>query len=139
MNTDLLKNIPAPRPVQGLAIVRTAIALILIVHPIHGLIDPAGMHAFGEGLSADGFPFGLALPWLIVLFQFTGCVGLIFNRYVVLSCIFNLIVLIVGVFYIHMSSGWFVVGAGRNGVEYSITLIACLSGIMWAYWPRKQQ
>lgn len=139
MNTDLLKNIPAPKPVQGLAIIRTAIALILIVHPIHGMIDPAGMHSFGEGLSADGFPFGLALPWLIVACQFAGCLGLIFNRFVVLSCIFNLIVLMVGVFYIHMSEGWFVVGAGRNGMEYSITLIACLSGIMWAYWPRKQQ
>jgi len=139
MNIDFLKNVPVQRPVQGLAIVRTAVALILIVHPIHGMMDPAGMRSFGEGLSADGFPLGIALPWLIVALQFTGCLGLVFNRFVVLSCIFNLVVLIVGVFYIHISSGWFVVGAGRNGVEYSLLLIACLSGIMWAYWPRKQQ
>lgn len=139
MSIDFLKNIPVQRPVQGLAIVRTAVALILIVHPVHGMLDPAGMHSFGEGLSADGFPFGIALPWLIVACQFAGCLGLILNRFVVPSCILNLIVLIIGVFYIHMSSGWFVVGAGRNGVEYSLTLIACLSGIMWAYWPRKQQ
>ena len=31
--------------------------------------------------------------------------------------------------------GWFVVGAGRNGMEYSVLLIACLLANAWRWWP----
>jgi putative oxidoreductase len=30
---------------------------------------------------------------------------------------------------VHASNGWFVVGAGRNGVEYSVLLLCCLTAI----------
>jgi putative oxidoreductase len=29
-----------------------------------------------------------------------------------------------GIILVHAKEGWFVVGAGRNGVEYSVLLIA---------------
>ena len=31
-----------------------------------------------------------------------------------------------GIYFIHGRAGWFVVGAGRNGVEFSVLLILCL-------------
>ena len=31
-----------------------------------------------------------------------------------------------GIVMVHAASGWFVVGAGRNGVEYSVLIVACL-------------
>jgi putative oxidoreductase len=37
-----------------------------------------------------------------------------------------------------MHDGWFVVGGGRNGMEYSVVLIACLFAMHWSYWPPKQ-
>jgi len=138
METNLFKSAPVYKPEQGLNIVRIAIALILIVHAIHGLINPGDITELGEALSSDGFPLGVVLAWSIVLFQFFGCIALIFRRLVVPACICNLAVLIAGVFYVHLHNGWFVVGAGRNGVEYSVTLITCLIAILWAYWPRKQ-
>ena len=39
---------------------------------------------------------------------------------------------IAGVVLVHAREGWFVVGAGRNGVEYSVLLIACLPAIAHA-------
>ena len=32
----------------------------------------------------------------------------------------------VGIAMVHAREGWFVVGAGRNGAEYSVLLIVCL-------------
>jgi len=32
--------------------------------------------------------------------------------------------------------GWFVVGAGRNGMEYSARLLVCLGATAWAYAPQ---
>ena len=34
--------------------------------------------------------------------------------------------LLMGIYLIHGRAGWFVVGAGRNGMEFSVLLILCL-------------
>ena len=37
-----------------------------------------------------------------------------------------------GVYLIHWGAGWFLVGAGRNGTEFSALLILCLLAIALA-------
>jgi putative oxidoreductase len=134
---DLFKS-PLQRPETGMKIVRIMIGLILGVHAVHGLVNPAATTGFGGYLGSLGFPFGVSLAWSIQIGQFCSCMGLIVGRLVVPSCIFHLLILIVGIGLVHFSSGWFVVGAGRNGMEYSITLIACISAILWSYWPSRR-
>jgi putative oxidoreductase len=134
---DLFRS-PLTRPVAGLKIVRITIGFILGVHAVHGLVNPAATNGFGGYLGSIGFPFGIALAWLIQIGQFCSCIGLILGRLVVPSCICHLIILIGGIWLVHFSSGWFVVGAGRNGMEYSITLMACIVAILWAYWPSRR-
>jgi putative oxidoreductase len=134
---DLLKS-PLSRPGTGLKIVRITIGLIIGVHAVHGLVNPAATNGFGGYLGSIGFPFGIALAWIIQIGQFCSCVGLIFGRLVVPSCIFHLAILGIGIGLVHFSSGWFVVGAGRNGMEYSITLMGCIVAILWGYWPVKR-
>jgi putative oxidoreductase len=34
--------------------------------------------------------------------------------------------LLMGIYLIHGRVGWFVVGAGRNGMEFSVLLLLCL-------------
>ena len=34
---------------------------------------------------------------------------------------------------VHLPAGWFVVGLGRNGMEYSVLLIACLLLVGWQH------
>ena len=123
-------------PTRGLDIVRITIAIILAVHGFHGLFNPKAMAGFGGYLSSIGFPFGVAFAWSVVFIQIISSAALIANRFVVAACIGHMVILGVGVFLEHARHGWFVVGAGRNGMEYSITLIACLFAILYAYWPR---
>jgi putative oxidoreductase len=48
---------------QALELVRIASASILIIHPIGGLRDPAGLNDLGLYFSSIGFPFGIPLVW----------------------------------------------------------------------------
>ena len=38
-----------------------------------------------------------------------------------------------GIWLVHAPAGWFVVGLGRNGAEYSVLIIACLLANAWAH------
>lgn len=128
---------PSSRPDRSLDIVRIVVALLLSVHSIARIIggDVAG---FGGYLSSIGFPLGVALAWLITLSTLAASVALIIRRLIVPACICHMIVLFMGILLDHMHDGWFVVGGGRNGMEYSVLLIACLFAVLWSYWPRKQ-
>jgi putative oxidoreductase len=128
---------PSSRPDRSLDIVRIVVALLLSVHSIARIIggDVAG---FGEYLGSIGFPLGVALAWFITLSTLASSIALIIRRLVVPACICHMIVLFMGILLDHMHDGWFVVGGGRNGMEYSVLLIACLFAVLWSYWPKKQ-
>jgi hypothetical protein len=42
-----------------------------------------------------------------------------------------------GIALVHAPEGWFVVGLGRNGMEYSVLLISSLLLIGVNHWPLK--
>ena len=130
-------NAPSSRPARGLDLVRIVVALLLSVHSISRIIggDVAG---FGEFLGSIGFPLGVALAWFITLSTLASSVALVVGRLVVPACICHIIVLVMGILLDHIHHGWFVVGGGTDGMEYSVLLIACLAGVMWSYWPRKE-
>ena len=125
---------PSSRPDRSLDIVRIVVALVLSVHSITRITggDVAG---FGEFLGSIGFPLGVALAWFITLSTLASSVALVIGRLVVPACICHIIVLVLGILLDHMHHGWFVVGGGRNGMEYSVVLIACLFAVLWSYWP----
>jgi len=127
----------ANSPDRSLDIIRIAVALITLVHPVYRIIE-GDVHGFGEFLAAEGFPLGVALAWFVTLFQLAGSVAMIVRRLIVPACIGNIIIFIFGIVLDHAHSGWFVVGGGTNGMEYSVMLIACLFAVLWAYWPRKE-
>jgi putative oxidoreductase len=109
----------------SMLIVRVTVAVLLMVHGIArvslGVVDD-----FGGFLETRGFPYGLMIAWGITSFEIVG--GLLFMLGIarrVLALTFA-VELVVGIVMVHWNSGWFVVGAGRNGIEYSVLLIACL-------------
>lgn len=126
----------AYRPDRGLDVVRIAIGLVLMVHPIYRVVD-GDVAGFGKFLSSVHFPFGAALAWFVTILSFFCSVGLIFNRMVAFSCMGHICILAFGIVLDHAADGWFVVGGGTNGMEYSVTLIAGLSAVLWSYWPRQ--
>ncbi|MCB1050639.1 MAG: DoxX family protein [Acidobacteria bacterium] len=121
----------------GLTIVRVAIALIIAVHPLHGLLHPADINGFGGFLSSQGLPFGVALAWLTIGTQVLCSLALVWGRFVVPACFGHVFILALGLWFVHVPNGWFVVGASTGGMEFSVTLIAALFGVLWSYWPRK--
>jgi putative oxidoreductase len=59
-----------------------------------------------------------------------GAILLILGRFVPWVAAGYILILSAGIALVHAREGWFVVGAGRNGVEYSLLLIACLSSLI---------
>lgn len=110
---------------------RISVAIILFTHSIPGMFD-GGINAFGNlYLNEIGFaPFGLALAWAIKLSHVVCAVLLLLNKQILLACLTTIAILIMGIIMVHFREGWFVVGGGRNGVEYNFLLIAVLVQIM---------
>ena len=78
---------------------------------------------FGGALKSWGFPFGVALAWGITLFEIAAATALLAGRLVIPASIGLALELAAGIALVHAKEGWFVVGGGRNGMEYSVLLI----------------
>lgn len=119
------------RPEQALTALRVCVALVLVIHGVAraslGIVDD-----FGGFLASRGFPGGLGLAWAITVFEVIGGVVLASGRWVRPVALLFLAELAAGVALVHWPEGWFVVGAGRNGMEYSVLLIAILAGLAYA-------
>ncbi|WP_051692021.1 DoxX family protein [Pedobacter borealis] len=112
-------------------ILRTTVAIILLSHSVLGIFD-GGINDFGNFyLNKVGFaPFGVAIAWIIKLSHIVCAVLLIMNKYIRLACFATIFILIMGIIMVHFKEGWFVVGGGRNGMEYNFVLICVLTAIM---------
>ena len=51
------------------------------------------------------------------------------HRDILFLCVLSL--LLMGIIMVHFQEGWFVVGGGRNGMEYNFLLICALVYIMF--------
>lgn len=116
---------------KSIYILQVTIGFILLSHAIPGMFD-GGINAFGEFfLNAIGFaPFGIAIAWTIKLSHVICAIALFTNRFVKLASITTIFVLIMGIVLVHFKEGWFVVGGGRNGIEYNILMIMVLIAFM---------
>lgn len=113
-------------------ILRVAVAIILLTHSVFGIFDN-GINDFGNlYLNQIGFaPFGVFLAWSIKLSHIVAAVLLLINKYINFAAIVTILVLIMGIILVHFQEGWFVVGGGRNGMEYNFLLICVLLAIMF--------
>lgn len=113
-------------------LLRLAVAIILLAHSIPGMFNN-GVNDFGKlYLNQIGFaPFGVLLAWMIKLSHVAAAICLLFEKFVKWASIVTILILIVGIILIHFKEGWFVVGGGRNGIEFNFLLIFVLLTIMF--------
>jgi putative oxidoreductase len=113
-------------------LLRAAVVIILFMHSIPGMFDN-GVNNFGKFyLDTIGFsPVGVPLAWAIKISHVAAALCLVFNRYIIPACIITIVILIAGVIMVHFKEGWYVVGGGRNGVEFNFLLIAVLTTILY--------
>jgi putative oxidoreductase len=111
---------------------RFAIAFILLAHSLPGMFNN-GINDFGNlFLNQIGFaPIGIPIAWAIKLSHIVAAFCLIFDKWVKWASIVTIFILIAGIVLVHFKEGWFVVGAGRNGVEFNFLLIFALLTIMF--------
>lgn len=57
---------------------------------------------------------------------------LILEKYIRWAAIVTILILTSGIVMIHFKEGWFVVGNGRNGMEFNFLLVAALLTIMFS-------
>ncbi len=117
---------------HALVVLRVVVAVLIGIHGIArialGIVDD-----FGGFLDQVGFPAGVVIAWTITLVEIVGGVLLALGYLVRPLCAFFIIQLILGIILVHLPEGWFVVGAGRNGIEYSALLIIVFAVVGWAY------
>lgn len=113
-------------------ILRIALAIILLTHGLPGMFD-GGVNAFGNlFLNQIGFaPLGLPIAWAVKISHIVCAILLVFNKYIKPASIITIFILVMGIILVHFQEGWFVVGGGRNGVEYNLLLIVVFVYIMF--------
>ncbi|MBL8980029.1 MAG: DoxX family protein [Gemmatimonadetes bacterium] len=110
----------------GLAALRVLIALQLVIHGSYRALS-GGVLPFGGWLTdQQGIPFGTVLAIGITAVEIVGGLTLIAGRLVRPLTAWFALQLLGGIWLVHRPEGWFVVGGGRNGMEYSVVLIGCL-------------
>ena len=85
-----------------------------------------GVVPFGEWLTSQHVPFGFVIAAAITAIEGLGTPLYALGRYVPPLSVVYASIYAIGIAMVHAREGWFVVGAGRNGAEYSVLLIACL-------------
>ena len=112
-------------PALALTLLRAGTAIVLIIHGVArawlGIVDD-----FGVVLNSWGFPAGFALAWTITVVEIIGGTLLAAGVFVLPLCAWFAFQLLMGIYLIHGRVGWFTVGAGRNGMEFSVLLLLCL-------------
>ena len=128
---------PADAARLGATILRVAVASVFVIHGVTrmalGTVDD-----FGGFLAMSGWPAGPALAWLLTVVEVVGGSALALGFQVRPLALWFGLQIATGIVMVHGKAGWFVVGAGRNGAEYSVLLIACLISIalMDAIWHK---
>lgn len=118
------------RSEMGWRLIRWTLALLIAAHGWARLLAGA-VAPFGEFLETLGFPMGHAIASAVTFVEIVGSVALLLGLWVPAVCILHVLIYAAGIVLVHAQSGWFVVGLGRNGAEYSVMLIVCLVCVGW--------
>lgn len=111
--------------VRARILLRATVGLLLTIHGVFRIYD-GGVTGFGGFLGSEHVPFGVAVAWLITVVEVLGGPALVLGLFVQPLCAWFAVELFAGIVLVHARDGWFVVGGGRNGMEYSVLLIVTL-------------
>lgn len=125
MNNAHLLASRESRSKAGWDALRLTLAVLIAVHGWTRLLG-GGVAPFGHWLDSQGLPFGLTIAACVTGIEILGTVLLVARRFVFPLTLVYASIYIAGIILVHAPEGWFVVGKGRNGVEFSILLVVAL-------------
>jgi putative oxidoreductase len=112
----------------GVTLLRAAVASVFVVHGMTR-VALGTVGGFGTFLAGSGFPAGTAIAWTLTVVEIVGGIALALGLWARSLALWFGVQIAVGILMVHAKAGWFVVGAGRNGAEYSALIIACLLAV----------
>lgn len=109
---------------RNTVLLRFAMAVVMFMHSVPSIIT-GDVFAFGSNfLASEGFGIlGIPLAIVIKSVHLFSVYALLANRFLKPIAILNIGILIAGIIMIHGAEGWYVVGGGRNGIEFNFILI----------------
>ena len=112
----------ADNKTTALVFIRIVLAVVMFVHGA-ARISYGTVGGFGEFLGTQGIPLGFYVAWAITLFELVGSVLFAAGFYAWVIALLFALELALGIAMVHYKEGWFVVGHGRNGMEFSAVFI----------------
>lgn len=128
----------ARRQHLALVFLRVFLAATMIIHGA-ARIAAGGVAPFGGFLDSQGFPFGFYLAWAITIFEIAGGIVLASGYFASVLALLFAAELIMGIALVHAKEGWFVVGLGRNGMEYSALLVVAFLAVAFAHYGESKR
>jgi putative oxidoreductase len=118
-------KLPTVQDKYAFLALRVSMGVIFITHGLARLYYNS-VGDFGNFLNAKGFVIGVLLAWAITIGEIVSG-GFLALGYKVKYCvIFHAVVILSGIVMVHATNGWFVVGHGSGGVEYSVLILVVL-------------
>lgn len=124
------------REEKALLALRIVLSGLIAAHGWARLLA-GGVEPFGTWLDGQGFPMGLILAYFITGIEILGTPVLALGKFVFYLCLLFSGIYLAGLILVHAPEGWFVVGLGRNGMEYSVLLIVGLLCIAYQHLPAR--
>jgi putative oxidoreductase len=115
-------------PAWAYLVLRSMVALVFLSHTLTRMATDR-VTPFGKAFDAWGWPFGIYWAWGVTIWELAGGVLLLLGVKPWLVSLVFVVQMVFGIYLVHLKHGWFVVGHGFNGMEYSVTLIAALFAI----------
>ena len=112
-------------PAAAHLVLRAMLALVFLSHTLTRMAADR-VTPFGKAFDAWGWPFGIYWAWGVTLWELVGGALLLFGIKPRIVAMVFVVQMLFGIWLVHLKNGWFVVGHGYNGMEYSLTLIAAL-------------
>jgi len=106
-------------------VLRYTLALVFLSHTLTRMVADR-VTPFGKAFDAWGWPFGIYWAWGVTAWELVGGILLLLGWKTRLVTLVFVVQMVFGIYLVHLKHGWFVVGHGFNGMEYSVTLIAAL-------------
>jgi len=116
------------RVALGATLIRAAVASVFVIHGVTRVTNGT-VGGFGGFLGTWGFPAGTAVAWVITVTEIVGGLLLAAGIGVRGLTAWFVIQIAAGIVMVHAPNGWFVVGAGSGGAEYSVLIIASLAAV----------
>ncbi|MES2347394.1 DoxX family protein [Duganella sp. Dugasp56] len=126
------------RATAGTDLLRLVLCALIFTHGAYRFYEGSSP-ILGQILEDQGFPggSGTILAYAVNVTETLGALLLAMKLFTLPVCAALTIIYTTGIILFHRHNGFFVVGPGTGGWEYSALLITCLVTTAWEDWKQK--